>query len=504
MPIHYIASAVHWLLKEAGAVVFGAVKQRLVDNMGLNTKTITPSNTPVLVDEYLHRFEERLAQRIIDRLDEDRIVKLNSAITQLKTAAKMATQTPFKQGHLLNAVGNFFDIANLPEQGITAGFQNAELRYLASLGIAAVYLEMKEPLEEDIANHIVTAIYADPVTAKLWFGNEVVARLLTICPQCGFENELTATFCIRDGHALPARRILNTPLGLKPGEVTGREIVEEQLRRARRRKGEMEEIISQARTIQYGSSDTPGILRKGQKSGGTRYEELSRERTEIAGISDIYVRERLEALRQRESSINQQTTETVKYHREALLNGRGMSREEFLEHWRAILAVYQKRLDVLDARIGELEAVQANSMTTRREIVEEQLKRARRRKREMEEIMSQARTIQYGSSAPTATILKKGQKSGGTRYEELSREKTEIAGISERYVRERLEAARQRESSINQQTTETVKYHREALLSGLMSKEEFLEHWRAILAVYQQRLDVLDARIRELEAVQTR
>ncbi len=81
---------------------------------------------------------------------------------------------------------------------------------------------------------------------------------------------------------------------------------------------------------------------------------------------------------------------------------------------------------------------------------------------------------------------------------------TEIAGISERYVRERLEAARQRESSINQQTTETVKYHREALLSGLMSKEEFLEHWRAILAVYQQRLDVLDARIRELEAVQTR
>ena len=148
--------------------------------------------------------------------------------------------------------------------------------------------------------------------------------------------------------------------------------------------------------------------------------------TEIAGISERYVRERLEAARQRESSINQQTTETVKYHREALLNGRGMSREEFLEHWRAILAVYQKRLDVLDARIGELEAVQANSMTTRREIVEEQLKRARRRKREMEEIMSQARTIQYGSSAPTATILKKGQKSGGTRYEELSREKTEI------------------------------------------------------------------------------
>src|SRR6266702_3153652 len=349
MPIHYIASAVHWLLKEAGAVVFGAVKQRLVDNMGLNTKTITPSNTPVLVDEYLHRFEERLAQRIINRLDEDRIVKLNSAIMQLKTAAKMATQTPFKQGHLLNAVGNFFDTANLPEQGITAGFQNAELRYLASLGNAAVYLEMKEPLEEDIAKYIVTAIYADPVTAKLCFGDEVVARLLTICPQCGGENDLTATFCIQCGHALPALGLTVQP---------GRGIVEEQLKRAGRRKREIEEIMSQARTIQYGSSALSAtILRKGQKSGGTRYEELSREKTEIAGISERYVRERLEAARQRESSINQQTTETVKYHREALLSGL-MSKEEFLEHWRAILAVYQQRLDVLDARIRELEAVQ--------------------------------------------------------------------------------------------------------------------------------------------------
>ena len=148
---------------------------------------------------------------------------------------------------------------------------------------------------------------------------------------------------------------------LKAGEVAaqaGREIVEEQLKRARRRKSEIEEIISQARTVQYGSSATPTILKKGQKSGGTRYEELSRERTEIAGISETYVRERLEAARQRESSINEQTTETVKHHREALLSGLVMSREEFLDHWRAILAVYQQRLDVLNARIRELEAVQ--------------------------------------------------------------------------------------------------------------------------------------------------
>lgn len=149
---------------------------------------------------------------------------------------------------------------------------------------------------------------------------------------------------------------------LKAGEVTlqfGREIVEEQLRRARRRKHEIEEIISQARTIQCGSSDTPTILRKGQESGGARYEELSREQKEIAGIPDMYVRERLEAARQRESSINKQTTNIVKLHREALLSGRRMSGEEFLDHWRAILAVYQQRLDVINARIRELEAVQA-------------------------------------------------------------------------------------------------------------------------------------------------
>ena len=34
MPIHHIAKAAHWLLLQAGAALFGVMKQRLVDNMG--------------------------------------------------------------------------------------------------------------------------------------------------------------------------------------------------------------------------------------------------------------------------------------------------------------------------------------------------------------------------------------------------------------------------------------------------------------------------------------
>lgn len=285
------------------------------------------------------------------------------------------------------------------------------------------------------------------------------------------------------------------------------EIVEEQLKRARRRKREMEEIISQARTIQYGSLDTPTILRKGQESGGARYEELSREQKEIAGIPDIYVRERLEAARQRENSINEHTTDIAKLNREALLSGRGMSGEEFLDHWRAILIVYQQRLDVLNGRIRELETVQANSLTTVRGIIEEQLKRARRRKKEIQVFITEAEHMQGNLLQSSKRLLNAMSHLNGARDDEFTiTEKNENASVGNPAVQSQLEQLRWQEKLHHERTRDNMtRPHTDPVKSATsMSDDQLLDHWKTILAAYRERLGVIEIRIRELETIQAR
>lgn len=178
MPIHHVAVAKvsKWLLVQARDSTFAYIKGRLSEQMGLSKPALSVPDAKLLLDDYLRRFEERLAQRIIDRLDEDRLVKLNSAISQLK----MATRVPIdhKRGYLERALGSFFDLASLPE-GTTAGFPNAQLRSLACLGIAAIHLGADEIVAENLAE----ALCIDLDTARTWFGEKTIQTILAAHPE---------------------------------------------------------------------------------------------------------------------------------------------------------------------------------------------------------------------------------------------------------------------------------------------------------------------------------
>lgn len=202
MPIHLVGIA-HWLLSQAGATIFRVMQGRLLENVGLQTPPLTRQTMESLLDQQFHQLEAHITGRVIDRLDEDRLARLRSGIYQLRMATTLKGMTPLKQSQLTNAHGEFAYIANLPEQRSTAGIPNEQLSCLAHLGIAAIYTEMQEPLA-GIANNIVAAIYADQATARRWFGDDIINRLLTICPVCGFENKPGDRFCPRDGEPLVA------------------------------------------------------------------------------------------------------------------------------------------------------------------------------------------------------------------------------------------------------------------------------------------------------------
>jgi hypothetical protein len=201
MPIH-LAAVAHWLLAQAGGLFFSVMSTRLKENMGLSPRPLGTVEMETLLDRYFHQFEDRITNKLIERMDEDRLVTLNSGINSLKIASRMTGMSELKKGYLINSVGKFSDITSLPPQGRTGGFANGELICLAFLGIAAIHLEMNEP-HADIAHKIVTAVYADPDTAKQWFGVDVISRLLAVCPQCGTENPPGTRRCRRDNYPLP-------------------------------------------------------------------------------------------------------------------------------------------------------------------------------------------------------------------------------------------------------------------------------------------------------------
>jgi hypothetical protein len=205
MPLH-LAVVAKWLLAHAGGLLFTVAANKLTENMGLRPRQLTAAEIEPLLDRYFHEFEDRITNQLIERMDEDRLVTLNSAIKSIKTASMIVGMTELKKGYLINAVGKLSDITSLPAQGRTGGFANVQLICLAYLGIAAIHLEMNEP-HTDIAHKIVSAVYADPATAKQWFGEDFIARLLAVCPQCGTENLPGARYCKRDNYPLLGRSI---------------------------------------------------------------------------------------------------------------------------------------------------------------------------------------------------------------------------------------------------------------------------------------------------------
>lgn len=151
-----LEAAIIWLVEEVGGSLYNAATRSLLARMGLSSPALTPSGASVLLDDYYRRLVEALKLR----QDEDRVVKLKSAIDQLRRASK----TGFKRETLQDALSKFSEIANLPEQGQTGGFPNTQLRCLAYLGIAAIHLEIKDG-PGVIAENLVEAVYADATTA---------------------------------------------------------------------------------------------------------------------------------------------------------------------------------------------------------------------------------------------------------------------------------------------------------------------------------------------------
>ena len=177
IPLAILEPAAKWLLAQAGGSMFNSIKQRLLEQMGLSSPPLTASNVKVLLDNYYQRFVEASTKPLRDRLDEDRLAKLKSAIEQLKRASK----TGLKQGVLISALNDFSHIANLPEQGETGGFPNGQLRCLAFLGIAAIHAAVNDP-PNLIAENIAAAVSVDLSTATLWFGTDIIREILVHNP----------------------------------------------------------------------------------------------------------------------------------------------------------------------------------------------------------------------------------------------------------------------------------------------------------------------------------
>jgi uncharacterized protein YjbI with pentapeptide repeats len=174
--IHVVVSKVAmWLLGELGNELLSVARERLLVAAGLATKE--PSSQEVL-EQYSQLLEDRLTSQILNRLDQDRISRLSSGFAQLKAAAK---SSKMETSYLASAAERFFDIANLPQVGTTAGLSNGQLRSLANLGIAAIHTYLDEAPDE-IAEGVAEGIYADPETARVWLGDEMIDKIMARFP----------------------------------------------------------------------------------------------------------------------------------------------------------------------------------------------------------------------------------------------------------------------------------------------------------------------------------
>src|SRR5690242_19744392 len=97
-----------WLLSQVGAKLFNSATDALARNIGLRENPLTESRAKPLLDDYSQRLEDAL-RRVTDRIDLVYLIKLKSAIDQLKRSSK----TVSKQGTLQDALNKFSEITNL-------------------------------------------------------------------------------------------------------------------------------------------------------------------------------------------------------------------------------------------------------------------------------------------------------------------------------------------------------------------------------------------------------
>jgi len=53
---------------------------KLKENMGLSSRSPGAAEVDTLLDRYFHQFEDRITSKLIERMDEDRLMTLNSAM----------------------------------------------------------------------------------------------------------------------------------------------------------------------------------------------------------------------------------------------------------------------------------------------------------------------------------------------------------------------------------------------------------------------------------------
>lgn len=172
-----ISVAVTWLLGRAGEKFFETALDWLLAHIGLQTPAASMRIGDVsLLERSIERIERELLL-IHDKIDEDRLARLKAAFSQLGDAHRTTLQREF----LAQAHDSFRLLTYLPEWGMTGKWRNGELRCLAFLGIAAAHQMLHDP-RQLIAENLVGAIQADPPTAQLWLGKDVVQATLGVSP----------------------------------------------------------------------------------------------------------------------------------------------------------------------------------------------------------------------------------------------------------------------------------------------------------------------------------
>ncbi len=164
-----LSPVVIWFMHQSGGTLFSLAQQFLSDRMGFGS--LTSSKARSLLDEYIQKLEAKI--------DEDRISKLHGALSQLQDAFKTRIA---KKELLLQALNSFQILANLPVQGTTGGYRNAQLSCLAYLGITASYIALGDK-PELIAEKMIAAVYADADIAREALGDNVVRQILTKFPK---------------------------------------------------------------------------------------------------------------------------------------------------------------------------------------------------------------------------------------------------------------------------------------------------------------------------------
>lgn len=120
-----------WFTQPAAQALFTVAQTYVQQRLGLSS-SLSPE---LLLDKYL--------QKLIARLDEDRIAKLYGAFSKLRDAPKSVA----KQSLLSSALDGFHEVARIPEQGTTGNRPNTELRCMAFVGMVASYTLLQDRIE---------------------------------------------------------------------------------------------------------------------------------------------------------------------------------------------------------------------------------------------------------------------------------------------------------------------------------------------------------------------